>query len=117
MKIAPHVFYWIATAGFFGLFALLMLWNTVFTPSSKFPVALMLLATVTPLLLPMRGFLDKKLKSCAWLAYISLIYFIHGCVEAYVNANTRPYALLEILLSLMIFFGTSFYIRLTGTRT
>jgi uncharacterized membrane protein len=117
MKIAPRSLYWIALVGFFGLFALLMLWNTVLTPPSKLPVALMILITVTPLLLPMRGFLDRQLKSCAWLAYISLIYFIHGCVEAYVNANTRPYALLEILLSLMIFFGASFYIRLTGTRT
>ncbi len=117
MKIAPRFLYWIAVAGFFGLFALLMLWNTVLTPASKLPVALMLLITITPLLLPMRGFLDRELKSCAWLAYISLIYFVHGCVEAYVNASTRPYALLEILLSLMLFFGASFYIRLTGTRT
>jgi uncharacterized membrane protein len=117
MKIAPNFPYRIALAGFFGLFALLMLWNTVLTPESKLPVALMLLITVTPLLLPMRGFLDRRLKSCAWLAYISLVYFVHGCVEAYVNASTRPYALLEILLSLMIFFGSTFYIRLSGNRT
>ncbi|MEQ1557388.1 MAG: DUF2069 domain-containing protein [Methyloglobulus sp.] len=117
MNITPHFFYRIALAGFLGLFALLILWNTVLTPVARVPVALMLLLTVTPLLLPMRGFLDGKLKSCAWLAYISLMYFLHGCAEAYVNASTRPYALLEILLSLMIFFGTSFYIRLSGTRT
>ena len=117
MKIAPRFLYWIALTGFFGLFALLMLWNTVLTPASNFPVALMLLITVTPLLLPMRGFFNGRLKSCAWLAYISLIYFVHGCAEAYVNASTRPYALLEILLSMMIFFGATFYIRLSGTRT
>ncbi|WP_411728524.1 DUF2069 domain-containing protein [Methyloglobulus sp.] len=117
MKIAPNFPYHIALMGFFGLFVLLMLWNTVLTPVSNFPVALMLLITVTPLLLPMRGFLNGRLKSCAWLAYISLIYFIHGCAEAYVNASTRPYTLLEILLSLMIFFGATFYIRLSGTRT
>ena len=117
MKIAPNFPYRIALTGFFGLFALLMLWNTVLTPASSLPVALMLLITVTPLLLPMRGFLDGHLKSCAWLAYISLIYFVHGCAEAYVNLSTRPYALLEILLSLMIFFGTSFYIRLNGSHT
>jgi uncharacterized membrane protein len=65
----------------------------------------------------MRGFLDRRLKSCAWLAYVSLIYFVHGCVEAYVSTTTRPYALLEILLSMMIFFGATFYIRLSGTRS
>jgi uncharacterized membrane protein len=116
MKIAPSFPYRIALAGFFGLFTLLMLWNTVLRPTSKLPVALMLLITVTPLLLPMRGFLDGKLKSSAWLAYISLIYFIHGCLEAYANVDIRSYALLETLLSLMIFFGASFYIRLSGSR-
>ncbi len=104
--------YRIALAGFLGLFSLLMLWNTVLVPNTRLPVALMLLLTVTPLLLPMRGFLDGRAKSCAWLAYISLIYFIHGCSEAYVSPLTRTYALLEILLSMMIFFGTTFYIRL-----
>lgn len=117
MKIAPKFPYRIALVGFFGLFTLLMLWNTVLTPSPKLPVALMLAITVTPLLLPMRGFLDGQLKSCAWMAYISLIYFIHGCLEAYANADIWPYALLETLLSLMIFFGATFYIRLSGSRS
>jgi len=112
MKIAASFPYRIALVGFFGLFALLMLWNTVLLPAPKLPVAFMLVLTITPLLLPMRGFLDSRPKSCAWLAYISLIYFIHGCLEAYSSANTRQLALLEILLSLMIFFGTTFFIRL-----
>ncbi len=116
MNIATSFPYRIAIAGFFGLFGLLMLWNTVLTPSGKFPIALMLIVTVSPLLVPMRGFLKGQLKNCAWLAYISLIYFIHGCLEAYVSVLSRPYALLEILLSLMIFFGSTFYIRLSGTR-
>lgn len=116
MKIAPNLPYNIALAGFFGLFVLLMLWNTVLTPTAKFPVALLLLITVTPLLLPMRGFLDKQPKSCAWLAYISLIYFMHGCAEAYVSTASRPYALLEIVLSMMIFWGTTFYIRLSKNQ-
>ena len=117
MKIAAGFPYRIALVGFFGLFALLMLWNTILTPVSKLPVALLLIITITPLLLPMRGFLDRQLKSCAWLAYISLIYFIHGSLEAYANVNIRPYALLETLLSLMIFFGTTFFIRLSGKYT
>ena len=117
MKIAPSLPYRIALVGFFGLFALLMLWNTVLTPASKLPVAFMLILTVSPLLLPMRGFLDGRLKSSAWLAYISLIYFVHGCLEAYSSPLSRPFALLEILLSLMIFFGATFYIRLSGTRS
>ena len=114
MNIKPIYFYAIALTGFFGLFALLMLWNTVLTPSSRLPVALMLLITVTPLLLPLRGLLDRNPRSCAWMAYISLIYFIHGSIEAYANATDRLYPSLEIILSLMLFFGTTLYVRFSG---
>ena len=109
--------YRIAFAGFIGLFILLMLWNTALSSKPTLPVALMLILTITPLLLPMRGFLKGQPKNCAWLAYISLFYFIHGSSEAYLNTGTRTYALLEILLSMMIFFGSTFYIRFLRKAT
>ena len=117
MNIKPIYFYIVALTGYFGLFTLLMLWNTVLTPSSRFPVALMLLITVTPLLLNLRGLLDRNPKSCAWMAYISLIYFIHGSVETYVNSNGRLLPSLEITFSLMLFFGTTLYVRYAGKKT
>lgn len=116
MNIKPIYCYITALTGFFGLFALLMLWNTILAPSTRFPVALVLLVAVTPLLLPMRGLLDRNPKSCAWAAYVSLIYFLHGTAEAYVNADERLYALLEVMLSLMLFFGTAYYVRLSGKQ-
>ena len=114
MNIKPIYYHIVALTGFFGLFALLMLWNTVLVTSSKFPVALMLLITVTPLLLPLRGLLNRDPKSCAWMAYISLIYFLHGSVEAYANTNGRLYPSLEVILSLMLFFGATLYVRFAG---
>jgi uncharacterized membrane protein len=114
MTIKPVYFYIMALTGYFGLFALLMLWNTILAPSSQFPVALMLLITVTPLLLNLRGLLNRNTKSCAWMAYISLAYFIHGSVETYVNTNGRLYPSLEVILSLMLFFGTTLYVRYAG---
>lgn len=114
MNIKPIYFYIVALTGYFGLFALLMLWNTVLAPPSRFPVAFRLLITVTPLLLPLRGFLDRNPKSCAWMAYISLAYFIHGIIEAYVNTNGRLYPSLEIIFSLMLFFGATLYVRFAG---
>jgi uncharacterized membrane protein len=116
MNIKPIYYYIIALTGFFGLFALLMLWNTVLAPSTHFPVALVLLVAVTPLLLPMRGLLDRNPRSCAWAAYVSLIYFLHGTAEAYVNADERLYASLEVMFSLMLFFGSAFYVRLVGKQ-
>ena len=116
MIIKPIYYYRLAQVGYFGLFALLMLWNTVLTPATHFPVALMLLITVTPLLLPLRGFLHGNPKSCAWMAYISLIYFIHGSVETYVNSNGRLYPTLETLFGLMLFFGATLYVHFAGKQ-
>jgi len=110
-RIDPDFFHGLAVAGFVGLFALLMLWPTVLSPPSGFPTALVLLVTITPILLPMRGLLDKQPKPCAWAAYISLAYFIHGSIEAYSTPAVRPYALLEVVFSLMLFFGAAFYLR------
>lgn len=112
----PRYCYYAALIGYFGLFTLLMLWITVLAPPARFPVALVLIVTVTPLLLPLRGLLHGQLKSCAWSAYVSLIYFIHGTAEAYVNPDERIYALIEVVLSLMLFFGATFYIRITAQR-
>lgn len=105
-------YYYAALVGYFSLFFLLMLWNTVLEPSKYFPIAIVLIVMITPLLLPLRGLLDAKPKSCAWSAYISLIYFIHGSSEAYVNADQRLLAILEVVFSLLLFFGATFYIRL-----
>ena len=44
------------------------------------------------------------------MSYLSLPYFIHGVTEAYVNQDQRPYALLEILFSLLLCFGAGFYV-------
>jgi uncharacterized membrane protein len=114
MKPYPNTFYAAALIGFFGLFALLMLWHTVLVPPSQFPVALVLLATVTPLLLPMRGLLSRDRKSCIWMAYISLFYFVHGSTEVYSNPDERLYAVLETVLSLMLLLGTTFYLRFSS---
>lgn len=111
MKILPSYYHGVALAGFFGLFILSMLWHTVLVPATGVPVVLILLLTVTPLLLPMRGLLNGKPKSCAWAAYISLLYFIHGSIETYSNPSERLYASLEVIFSLMLFLGAVGYVR------
>lgn len=117
MKIPSRYFYYAALTGFFGLFILLMLWPTVLAPANHFPKALVLLVTVTPLLLPMRGLLQQNPKSCAWAAYISLLYFMHGAIETYSNPAERLYAVLEVLFSLLLFFGAALFVRFSKTPT
>ncbi|MCK5898461.1 MAG: DUF2069 domain-containing protein [Methylococcales bacterium] len=104
-------FYYMALTGYFGLFFLLMLWYTVLAPSLFFPVTLSLLIMITPLLLPLRGVLHARPKSCAWAAFLSLLYFTHGSIEAYVDPEHRFLAIAEIIFSLLLFLGASFYLH------
>jgi uncharacterized membrane protein len=39
-----------------------------------------------------------------------LPYFAHGAAEAYVNSAERPYALLEVLFSLLLCFGAGLFV-------
>jgi len=103
-------FYYAALSGFFGLFLLMMAWHTLLAPSNQFPTALLLIISAGPLLLPFKGLLNRNLKSCTWMSYLSLPYFIHGVTEAYVNQIQRPYALMEIVFSLLLCFGAGFYV-------
>ena len=50
------------------------------------------------------------------MAYISLGYFLHGSAEAYVNQNNEMYAIIEVIFSLMLFFGSSLYIYFSGKQ-
>ena len=103
-------YYYMALTGFFGLFTLLMLWNAVLSPSSHFPVALVLVFSISPMLIPFRGLLNANLKSCVWMSFISLFYFTHGVAEAYTNPAEIYFALLEVLFSLLLCSGSAFFV-------
>lgn len=103
-------YYFLGLAGFFGLFFLLMAWPTLLSPPTLLPTGLLLIISVGPLLLPFKGLLNRNLKSCTWMTYISLPYFAHGVGEAYVNLSERPYALLEVFFSLLLCLGSGLYV-------
>jgi uncharacterized membrane protein len=111
MPKQARIYHFTALLGFFGLFSLLMFWNTILYPSTKLPIALVLLLAITPLFFPLRGFLNANPRSCAWMAYLSIAYLMHGVVEAYVNPVERMIAGLEVAFSLMLFVGSLLVIR------
>lgn len=114
MILNKQTYYTLAISAYFSLFALLMAWHTLLIPSTRFPTALVLIVTVSPLLLPLRGFLYGRPKSTAWVAYISLLYITHGLVEAMANFTERWYATGEAVLALTLFLSATFYIRSNG---
>ncbi|MGY6276794.1 DUF2069 domain-containing protein [Methylomonas sp. MgM2] len=103
-------YYYAALCGFFGLFFLMIAWQTILSPSKLAPTALLLIVGVGPLLLPFNGLLNRNLKSCTWMTYLSLPYFIHGVIEAYADQSLRAYALLEVMFSLLLCLGAGFYV-------
>jgi uncharacterized membrane protein len=103
--------YGLTVTGYFGTFALLLAWYAWLAPSPYFPVALVLLCLVTPLLFPLRGILHARRYTIAWSCFLALLYFTHGVVAAYNSPVTRPYGLLEILFTTLWFLGGMAYIR------
>ena len=103
-------------ASWFSLFALLLLWNTVLAPSSRFPTSLVLITMIGPLLFPLRGLLHGKAYTYAWSSFLIMLYFIHGGIEAWANPEERLYAILEIIFSILFYISAIMYARLKGRQ-
>ncbi len=101
----------LALVGYFSLLALWLLWNTVLAPSQRLPIALALMMSVLPLMLPLRGLLYRQAGAYLLAAVLSLGYFMHGVTEATANAAERVPAVLEVAFSLALFFGASLSLR------
>jgi uncharacterized membrane protein len=103
--------YSVALGGYFSLLALLLLWPTVLAPVQRLPVALLLMVSLLPLMLPLRGLLHGRPSACTWAAYLSLFYFVHGVLEVAASPEQRLLGSIEIIGSLLLFFGAVFYVR------
>lgn len=97
----------ISLVGYFSLIGLLVVWYGIMQPAY---VALTIL--LFPLAFPIYGLVRGKAYTYAWMSFLTLLYFIHGTVEAYANEYARPYALLEVLASVLTYVGVVMYARL-----
>ena len=88
-----------------------MAWHTWLAPSAHFPVALVLLVMVSPLLLPLRGLLHGRPYTHMWAGLLALLYFTHGLMDAYANPAERLYAVAEAVLALSLFSAAMLYAR------
>jgi len=104
-------FYSLALIGYFGLFVLLSVWTVYLAPPTIFPISIVLLFYVGPLLIPLRGLLHGKLYTHAWVHFMALFYFTVGVMVAAGNAEERNYALAQVVLSILMFIGSMMYVR------
>lgn len=97
--------------GIFGLLILIIYWSLNPTKLDLSSTSFVLLLGGLPLLLGLPGILKQKPFTHAWMSMVALLYFIHGVVEVWSQPDNKLFASLEIILSVLLYFGASFYAR------
>jgi uncharacterized membrane protein len=96
---------------YFGLMVVMTAWYGWIAPPSHFPISLMLLLVVTPLLFGIRGMLNERLYTHAWMSLMALAYIAHGAVEIYSSPAQRWLAITELLLGIGLNLGSGFFVK------
>ncbi|MFN2330007.1 MAG: DUF2069 domain-containing protein [Chromatocurvus sp.] len=107
---------WLALAGYAGTFALIVAWYGWLSPPQNLPVYIALLALGTPLLLPLRGLLHGRPYTYAWSLFLAIGYMAHALIELFSTPADRPYALAELVLTLLWFGAGTLYVRAVNPR-
>ena len=102
---------WATLVGYFGLLILLLNWYTWLSPPTQVPRAMLLIVLLVPLLLPMRGLLHARPYTHAWTSFLSLGYFALGVDIVYTSQVDRVLGALQIVFSVLLFFGCVFFPR------
>ena len=100
-------------SSYFGLLILLLAWSIWLAPHPRYPVSLVLIVLVGPLMLPLRGLLHARPYTHAWTSFLALYYFILG-VDDIAAGAPLVLAWLELILSVLLFTGSVLYTRFQG---
>lgn len=102
-------------AGWILLTAVLFNWFTWLDPPERVPRALLLIALVLPLFLPLYGLLHRRRRAHQWASFLALFYFAIGVDVAYNQiATARWLGLATIATSLLLFTGAIFVSKYLG---
>ncbi len=64
-----------------------------------------------PLLIPIFGMVKDRLYTYKWFGFVTLIYFCVGVTELMANPPLRLYALITLVASVVLLFGSIYYVR------
>ena len=75
---------------------------------------MVLLLLLTPLLLPLRGLLRGHPYTYAWTTFLALLYFTYNVALSFGPPADRPYAVVGVVLSCLLFTFAALYARWEG---
>lgn len=110
---AARLFYTTTIASYLALLGLLLLWHTWLVPPVHWPIALVLLVWVVPLLVPLRGLLHGQRYTYAWFHFLTLWYFTHGIGVIAADPAARILGIGEVVLSVMLYLSSIVYVRVS----
>ena len=101
--------------GYIGLWLLQPLWILWLAPPTLGNPLVLLTLLWLPLWLPMAGILKGHAYTMAWANFIVMIYFIHSLTNIWVSSGlSQVLALVELMLSMLMFIGCTYYARHRG---
>lgn len=103
--------YKITIFSYLGLITTVVVWYFIISPPKHTLSVILSSIYLIVLLLPAPGLIRKSNRVYMWSSYIMLIYFAHGIIESWANAEERWYALLELVLSSLYFVGATMCYR------
>ncbi len=102
---------WLAVGSLLGLIVLSLAWELWLAPLR--PGGSWLALKALPLALPLAGLLKRRMYTYRWVSLLVWLYFTEGVVRAWSDPPPiRWLALIEILLSLLLFAACVMHIRL-----
>ena len=115
LRITPLGCQRAAIISLIALITLCLLWETILAPLR--PGGSWLMLKVLPLLIPLFGVLRGKRYTYQWSSMMILFYFTEGIVRAWSEKPpSSTLALIEIALSVVFYFATVYYAKITGLK-
>ena len=102
---------WVAVAALLALIVLCVAWELWLAPLR--PGGSWIALKALPLLLPLRGLLNRRMYTYRWTSLFVWLYFTEGVVRATSDRGPSvPLAVLEVLLTVILFAACVLHVRL-----
>lgn len=104
----------LSSVSLIALILLCLLWETTLAPLR--PDGSLLVLKTVPLLIPLFGILSGLRYTYQWASMLILLYFTEGVVRAWSDSGlSATLAMVEVILSLVFFFSSIYYAKLSKT--